>query len=92
VILGRDFLQAIGLKNMDYKHDCMRWLDTIVVMKNIKQFENLSNVADIGFQPNDSIYLNNLLRQHQMFNYDSDEDEWLCDDAWESFSVTIIRT
>ena len=34
VILGTDFLQAIGMK-FDYEHYVISWLDIIVDMKNV---------------------------------------------------------
>ena len=43
VILGTDFLQAIGMK-FDYQHDVIQWLDVIVDMKNARDYKNFLEV------------------------------------------------
>ena len=59
MVLGIDFLQVIGM-NFDYELDVIQWLKTIMDMKNVHEFNNLTNIEDTGLQPNDSACLNQL--------------------------------
>ena len=74
----------------DYKHDVIQWLDTIVDMKNVLDFKNFLNVENIGLQPKDSIYLNQLKVLHEAYGI-IDDDDFLCDDAWDSFATEILE-
>ena len=81
IILGQDFLQAIGIK-MDFKLDTIQWLDTRVDMKNIKQFDNGANIEN--FMQRIKIDLNYL---------DIDvEDKYLCDDKIDTYASEILES
>ena len=89
VILGVDFLQAIGMK-FDFNNDVIQWLDIIVDMKNVREFKNFLNIEEIGLQPEDAVYLSYLRQLNESYN-DIDDDDFLCDDAWDCFATEILE-
>ena len=81
IILGRDFLQAIGLK-MDFELNTIQWLDTQVDMKNIKQLDNRTNMEN--FMQNIKIDLHYL---------DTNvKDEYICNDAMDAYATNILES
>ena len=81
VILGRDFLKAIGLK-MDFENDCIQWLDTIIEMKNIKMYDGqVPDEADTMLHTKQSVYFRHL-QQFANEEEASDFDEYLCDKVY----------
>ena len=89
VILGTDFLQAIGMK-FDYQHDVIQWLNGIVDMKNVCDYKNFLEVQDMRLQPQDNKFLNELYRLNQIY-YDTIENDFLCDNAWDNFAAEILE-
>ena len=89
VILGVDFLQAIGMK-FHYDLDIIQWLDTVIDMKNVRELKAFLNVHDIGIQPKDSEYFNDLRIINNDY-YDILEDDFLCDDTWDNFAAEILE-
>ena len=89
VILRTDYLQAIGMK-LDYQHDVIQWLDVIVDMKNVCNYRNFLEVQDMGLQPQDNKFLNELYELNQIY-YDTIEDNFLCNNAWDNFAAEILE-
>ena len=74
----------------DYQHDVIQWLDVIVDMKNVRNYKNFLEVQDIGLQPLDNKCLNKLYELNQEY-YDTIEDDFLCNDAWDNFAAEILE-
>lgn len=89
VILGMEFLYAIRMK-FGFKYDVIQCLDVIVDMKNIREFKNFLNVEDIGLQPLDTAYLNQLCELNKKYG-DIEEDDFLCDDALDLLTTEILE-
>ena len=53
-----------------------KWLDTIVDMKNVREYYNFLAIQDIGLQPHESAYLNELRIINEYYAY-MEEDEFL---------------
>ena len=82
VILGRDFLQTIGIK-MDFQLDVIQWLDTIVDMKRIKQFD---------WPETRQTFMQEFGTELHYLDMDV-EDEYLCNKhIEESFAVEILQS
>ena len=55
-----------------------------------QEFKNFLDVQGIGLQPKDAAYINQL--QELKNNYIAiDEDDFLCNDAWDKFSPDILE-
>ena len=89
VILGMDFLRAIGIK-FNFDRDVIQWLDIIVDMKNVQEFKNFFNMEDIGPQPRDMEHLNQLRELNEAYG-EVEVDAFLCDDAWDSFATKLLE-
>ena len=73
----------------DYQHDVIQWLDVIIDMQNVLDYKNFLKVQDFGLQPQDNKYLNEIYKLNQIY-YDTIEDDFLCDDAWDNFAAEIL--
>ena len=74
----------------DYQHDVIQWLDVIVNMKNVRDYDNFLEIQDFGLQPEDNAYLNNLHELNAIYD-EIIEDDFLCDDAWDNFATEILE-
>ena len=90
-MLGRDFIQSIGLK-MDFQNDCLQWLDTIVEMKHVKMHKSFHNeTEDIELQPfARTEFLKHVAFWNEM-RLENEHDELLCDDNLDYFTSEIIE-
>ena len=74
----------------DYEHGVIQWLDISVDMKNVRELENYLDIEDIGLQPKEAAYLNQLRELND--NYVAmDEDDFLCNDAWDNILTEILQ-
>ena len=73
-----------------YDLDIIQWLDTVIDMKNVREFKDFLNVHDIGIQPKDSEYFNDLRIINNDY-YEILEDDFLCDDTWDNFAAEILE-
>ena len=55
-----------------------------------ERVQGLLNVHDIGIQPKDSEYFNDLRIINNDY-YDILEDDFICDDAWDNFAAEILE-
>lgn len=84
-----DFLCAIGMK-FDFDRGVIQWLDIIVDMKNVQEFKNFLNMEDIGPQPKDMEYFNQLQQLNEAYG-EVEEEDFLCNEAWDSFATEILE-
>lgn len=89
-MLGINFIQVIGM-NFDFDYDVIQWLNIIVDMKNVQEFKNFLNIEDIGLQPKDAIYLNQLQELNKKTYGDIDDDDFLCNNAWDCIATEILE-
>ena len=64
-------------------------------MKNVREFKNFLNIEDVGLQPEDAVYLDHLRQLNESYYSgiynDIDDDDFLCDDAWDYFATEILE-
>ena len=58
--------------------------------KNVREFNNLLDVKDIGLQSKNSQYFNQLWILNKDY-YDILEDDFLCNDAWDNCAAEILE-
>ena len=67
IIFGRDFLQKTNMK-FCFKRNLVKWIGASITMKPVTHYNMLSEVEDMGFQPEDSLfisYINLILDQEE---------------------------
>ena len=93
ILFSRDFLKAIKLK-MDFDNDCVRWLDTIVDMKEIKFYDYI----DKKKMPSDALNPNDVSNEeflHHLSFFELEKGDILFDDllfdddSWESYAESF---
>ena len=68
IIFGRDFLRKAKMK-FCFKRNIVEWMGASITMKPVTHYNMLTEVEDMGFQPEDSLfisYINLILYQKKM--------------------------
>ena len=80
IIFGRDFLQKTNMK-FCFKQNIVDWMGASITMKPVTHYNMLSKLEDIGFQPEDPLfvsYINLILDQedNDLFEEENMLLEW----------------
>lgn len=75
---------------MDFNHNVIQWLGTIILMQTVCCFEHMRHVKDIGMQREDALYWNKLEESNDYYALYHLEDDNLCKDASESYTTEIL--
>ena len=86
VILGRDFLKAIGLR-MDFENECIQWLDTIIEMKNVRFYDGIR----LTKQKRSNEFQQQYYSEKMRHRFDAFDNYWVVDDEDECFSDAILE-